>query len=88
MLVDCEPSTDAVLKPLSAEARSGWLTVIGDCDRFHTDILQAREVEYASEEMIDEWEHAALAARLPFGNLRVLARGRLWDFDRASRRAA
>ncbi len=83
-----EPAGDPLLRPLSAEALSEWLAAVGDCDRFHTDILEARELDHASEDVIDEWEHAALVLRLPFGNLRFLARGRLWDCDRASSRPA
>jgi hypothetical protein len=82
-----EPATDPLLKPLSTEALSEWLGAVGECDLFHTDILDARELDHASEDVIAELEDAALVARLPFGNLRVLARGWLWDFDRAASRA-
>jgi hypothetical protein len=83
VLLVAEPGTDPLLEPLSEAAFYAWLAAVGYCDRFHTDILQRREVEYATESVIDEWEHAALAERLPGGNLRFLARRRLWDFDRA-----
>ncbi len=78
---------EPVLKALSAEALSAWLAAVGYCDLFHTDIVDAHELEYASEDVIAEWEHAQLVARLPFGNLRFVARGRLWDLNRPSRAA-
>jgi hypothetical protein len=88
VLLVAEPAADPLLKSLSPEALSAWLAAVGDCDRYRTDILEPRRVQYASWDVIEEWERAALVVRLPFGNLRFLGRGRLWDTDRPSFQAA
>ena len=83
MLLVAEPESEPILSPLSAEALSAWLGAVGHCGSFHTDIVDIHELSETSDEVMDEWEHAALVERLPWGNVRFLARKRLWDFNRA-----
>jgi hypothetical protein len=74
-------ATDTPLEPLSPAALDCWLLAVGQCDKLHTDILTIRDLVCASDDVIEEWEHAAVATRLPFGHIRILARGMLWDFS-------
>jgi hypothetical protein len=76
---------DPRLEPLSWGARSAWLRTVGYCSSHHSDIVPPAMVAETGDPIVREWEHSGLAARLPFGNLRVLARGSLWDFDPTER---
>ena len=90
MLLVADTAANPLLALLSSDARSAWLGAVGRCDLLHTDILEPHELDDhgVSEETVDEWEQAALVARLPFGNVRFLARGLLWDLVSPSAQAA
>ncbi len=93
MLIVVEPSTHPILRRLSPEALAAWHLAISRCDRFRTDLVEVHELQGVGDALIDEWEQASLAARLPFGHVRMLGRGRLWQYDhrdlgRSIRRAA
>lgn len=81
MLIVVEPSADPILGRLSPEALEAWHVAISRCDRFRTDLVDAHELQGIGEAVLDEWEAAAVARRLPFGHVRMLARGRLWQYD-------
>jgi hypothetical protein len=83
-----EPALDPALERLSLGARSAWLVAVMHCDDLASDIVAARELDGADESVIDQWVQAGLAARMPFGHVRLLARGRLWDIGARSPRAA
>jgi hypothetical protein len=88
VLIVAEPSTHPTLKQLSAEALSAWHLAVARCDLFRTDLVEVRELQGVSEDTIDEWARVALASRLPWGHVRLLGRGRIWDYNRDLGRAA
>jgi hypothetical protein len=88
MFLVVEPALDLALERLSPDARSAWLVAVMHCDRVESDIVPARELDGADESVVDQWVQAGLAARMPFGHVRLLARGRLWDIGARSPRAA
>ena len=81
MLIVVEPTKHPVLKRLSPAALEAWHIAVARCDRFRTDLVDVHELVDVGEEVIDEWEQAAVARRLPFGHVRILGRGRLWEYD-------
>lgn len=81
VLIVSEPTKHPVLMRLSPEAFHAWHVAVGRCDRFRTDLVDVHELAGVSEELIDEWVDAALASRLPFGHVRILGRGRIWEYD-------
>ena len=88
MLLTTEPTAHPSLMQLSTGARSAWFAAIQRCDLFHSDVLAFDELDGADDQVIDEWEHAVLAARLPAGNLRMLEHLSLWALDHTRPRAA
>jgi len=89
VLIVVEPTSHPVLKRLSSQALEAWHVAVGRCDLFRTDIVDAHELLDVSDRIVDEWEQLAIARRLPFGHVRILGRGRLWEYGRDdySRRA-
>jgi hypothetical protein len=88
MWLTVEPSAHPSLMQLSPGALHAWYAAVQRCDLLHTDILELAELEDADDRVIEEWEHAGLAARLPLGNLRMLARESLWEVDHLTPHAA
>jgi hypothetical protein len=82
------PSTQVPLSHLSEEALAGWLLLVARCSLFGSDILEAHEVEALDGRLVEEWVETGLALRLPYGHLRVLGSGWLWEFERHVGRAA
>jgi hypothetical protein len=81
MLLIPIPADDPVLALLSPGALRAWLEVVAHCGSFRTDLVGLEQLQGVDSALIDEWDRAHLVSRLPFGHLRVLARGRLWDYD-------
>lgn len=80
LLVD-DPLGHPKLAQLSDAARSEWLATVGYCSRTGSDIIEARRILGLTDAIAEEWEQAGLAAQAPFGHLRMLTRGWIWDFD-------
>jgi hypothetical protein len=78
MLLIGDPQEDPALAGLSAGAWNAWADAVGLCSSARSDIVQLVRLD-VSDEIVDELEQAELVKRLPFGNLRMLRRGTLWE---------
>jgi len=78
MLLIGDPQDDPALAGLSTSAWNAWADAAGLCSSTRSDIVQLARLD-ASDEIVDELVQAELVKRLPFGNLRLLHRGTLWE---------
>jgi hypothetical protein len=78
MLLIGDPEDDPALAALSIGAWNAWARTVARCATTRSDIVHLNVLE-ASDEDVEEWERAELVQRLPFGNLRMLRRGSLWE---------
>jgi hypothetical protein len=78
MLLIGDPQDDRALAGLTPEAWHAWVHAVDRCARARNDIVSLQTLG-VREELLDEWEQAALVQRLPFGNVRLLRRGSLWE---------
>jgi len=81
MLLVTDPANDPLLEQMTPEARTAWLNAVGHCVLYRTDLLTPHELQKLGHDVVDQWESAELARRLPFGHLRMLGRPELWDFE-------
>ena len=78
MLLIADPEDDQALAALTMSAWNEWARAVHYCASIRSDLVQLQSLDVA-EEIVEEWEAAGLVQRLPFGNLRMLGRGSLWD---------
>jgi len=78
MLLIIDPEDHPALAALTRDAWRSWINAVNHCAGIRSDIVPVSCLGLPEEHLV-EWERVALAQRLPFGNLRLLRRGTLWD---------
>jgi len=81
MFLVTDPANDPVLEQLKPPARHAYVNAVGHCVRYRTDLMTPHELQRLEPGVVDEWENAKLAQKLPWGHVRLLGRPDLWDFD-------